>query len=178
MAEEKAILYKTHPGHFKKEFRKAFWQIFLLGFGFIEISKLRRRIKNTAYRVFNDRIELKDPALELDEVIRIEDLLKVRRTQSADQSKYGLCDLHLETAEKKLVMTGIEKGEQLEDVLYIAIEKNKRRKAMQERAKGDYTDFRVGGLENMNDLVGMWQQGLISDEDFEAEQRKNRNQPN
>lgn len=29
-----------------------------------------------------------------------------------------------------------------------------------------------GTLEPMNDLVGMWQQGLISDEDFESEKRK------
>jgi len=30
----------------------------------------------------------------------------------------------------------------------------------------------AGTLEPMNDLVGMWQQGLISDEDFESEKRK------
>lgn len=175
MASEKAVQYSTHPDHYYKIFQKAKWQTLLFGYGFFVMQKLKKQLSEVSYQVFNDRIVLKDPSQNLDKSLRIEDLVSVRRTQSLEQSRFGLSDLHLKTEQESAVMVGIEKGEQLEDVLIIAIEKEKRRKAMQERAKGDYTEFRVGGLENMNDLVGMWQQGLISDEDFEAEQRKNRN---
>lgn len=177
MSAEKAIRYTTHPNHFHKAFKKAKWQMLLFGYGFFVMQKLNKQLAAVSYKVFDDRIELVDPSQNLNTTLRIQDLVAVKRTQSPNQSKFGLCDLHLQTDKETAVMVGIEKGEQLEDVLIIAIEKEKRRKAMQERAKGDYTEFRIGGLENMNDLVGMWQQGLISDEDFEAEQRKNRNRP-
>lgn len=177
MSSEKAVLYKTDRNHLRKEFKKAGWLTLLFGYGFLVMRKLNKQLEDTYYKVYDDRIVLKDPSQQLDTVIKVEDLTSVKRTQSPEQSRFGLCDLHLHTKNQKAVMLGIKMGEQLEDVLYIAIEKEKRRKAMQERAKGDYTDYRIGGLENMNDLVGMWQQGLISDEDFQAEQRKNKNRP-
>ncbi|AXJ01503.1 PH domain-containing protein [Cyclonatronum proteinivorum] len=177
MSAEKAVRYKTHRNYYHREFRKAAWQTLLFGYGFFQIRKLNKQLESTSYDVFNDRIVMKDPAQNVDTTIEIKDLTSVKCIHQPGHSKFGIADLALTTSTETVTMRGIENADQLEDVLIIAIEKEKRRKAMQERAKGDYNHFRVGGLENMNDLVGMWQQGLISDEDFEAEQRKNKNKP-
>jgi len=170
MTQEKSITYQTNRKNYQSEYVRAWLLLPVFGYGFLKLHKLNKKVKAGTYRIFNDRIEAGEG--EATKTIYINKLEKVERIQSEEQRKYKLSDLILYTETEQLKLVGIRQAEQIEDVLYVAIEKKKQRKALQKKAKGDYTEYKIGGLEQMNNLVGMWQQGLISNEDFEREQKK------
>lgn len=166
MSPDKHIKYQTSRNNFKKEYKNAWLLTPLFGYGFIKLKELNQRVAKGVYKVFNDRIE------HADTTILIRNLVSVNRWQSKKQKVFGLSNLTISTDNASLTMIGIENGEFLEDVLIAAIQQEKERQKLRSKAKGDYGQFKPGGLEEMNNLVGMWQQGLISDEDYDREKAK------
>lgn len=166
---EKVIQYQTHWKQYYREYLKAWALIPVLGAGFFKLKKLNGRLEKKVYRIFNDRIELGkgEDAITL----YISDLRKVKKEQSAEQRKYGLADVIVGNESQTYRLEGLEHADALEDVLYIAIKTEEKRRALEEKAKGDH-DIDPGGLDQMNYLTGLWQQGMISEEDFEKERKK------
>lgn len=167
--QEKRIQYKTHWKQYYREYVKAWALIPIFGLGFFRLKTLNEKLESMVYRIYNDRIEIGkgDDAITL----RISDLRNVKKEQTADQRKYGLADLLLTTEAQTYRLEGLEQAGALEDVLYIAIKTEEKKQALEEKAKGDH-HIDPGGLDQMNYLTGLWQQGMISDEDFEKERAK------
>ena len=167
--QEKVIRYQTHEEQFRREFWKARALVPLFGLGIIKLKKLRQKLDSMVYKVYNDRIEIGTPP-EVTTVF-INDLRKVKKEYTPEQRKYGLADVLLTTDTRTYRLVGLKQAGALEDVLYIAIKTEEERRKLQEKAKGDH-ELDPGGLDQMNYLTGLWQQGMISDEDFEQEQAK------
>lgn len=173
MQKEKVAIYKTEKTAFRSAYIIAYCCIPLLGLGFYLLYRLQKRIENSAVRFFDDRIE----ALNNDSVVKIymKDLQKVSKSSTKKQKKYKLADVVVESENQRIICAGIKESDadHLENVLTLAIDAEKKRRALQERANVQVDkNIKLGALEHMNSLVGMWQQGLISDEDFHKEKAK------
>ena len=166
---EKVIQYQTHWKQYHKEFVKAWALIPLFGAGLFKLKKLNERLEKKVYRIYNDRIEVGKGSDAI--TLPIPDLRKVKKEQSPEQRKYGLADVLVSNENQTYRMEGLEHADALEDVLYIAIKTEEKRRELEKKAEGDH-HIDPGGLDQMNYLTGLWQQGMISDEDFEIEQKK------
>ena len=169
MNTEKAVRYETNWKNYYARFITGYALIPLFGLGLLLLKKWKQELKDSATRIFNDRIEHPSGTLPITQ------LESVRLEATEKQQKQDLTDVVIKSDSKQITIIGITKqdAQQLEDVLLLAIKAEKDRQRMAARAKLSYSDdYKLGGLEHMNSLVGLWQQGLISDEDFEIEQKK------
>lgn len=163
MSAKRFVTYKTHKDNFKREYSRAWLQTLLLGYGFLKLKELNDKVKEGIYKVYNDRIDHGSRS------ILIKDLKSVKKKQTKEQKQFGLADLVVKTQAESLTLIGISGADKLEDVLIAAIKQEEERRKLKEKAKGDYQHFKPGGLEEMNNLVGMWQQGLLTDEEFDRQ---------
>lgn len=166
---EKVIEYQTHWKQYYSEFVKAWALIPLFGAGFFKLKKLNKRLAGMVYRIYNDRIEIGKGEDVI--ILPIPDLRKVKKEQSPEQRKHGLADVLVSNESQTYRLEGLQHADALEDVLFIAIKTEEKRRELEEKAIGDH-DIDPGGLDQMNYLTGLWQQGMISEEDFEIEQKK------
>ncbi len=170
MPEEKAISYQTHWKNYYKDYVIAWTLIPLLGAGFFLLAKLRKRLNKQTYTIYNDRVETGKG--DHFNAVYFAELRDVSLSQTESQKKHGLSDVTLKTDDGNYKLAGLEQGKEIEDVLYIAMASEKRKRELREKAKGDFQNYKPGGLEQVNNLVGLWQQGMITDEEFEREKKK------
>lgn len=140
------------------------------GVGIIIFSYYLRRLSSREYRIGNDVIEILGP--EGTKRIRLEEITSIDLTRSATERWFDLGTLHLHTQTEETSLIGILSPIGVKEALEEAVSKEGKRREMKVKAHGDYTDIKIGGLQSMDELVGLWQQGLISEEDFERERRK------
>lgn len=70
------------------------------------------------------------------------------------------------------ILDGLVEPEKLRSALDLAIQQERKHRE-QKKDVEDYTPpYSPGTLDPMNELVGLWQQGLITDEQFEEEKKK------
>lgn len=169
MKKEKAIRYRTEKNALKKDFIKAWLLVPLFGLGLKKLKALNKQLDDSEVLVYDDKIVAKNGT------ITISELSGVRLVPTDELKKNGLNSVEFTSKDLVITLFGIPESDAqlLEDTFLLAIRHEAERKKLQERSKGDYADeFHIGGLEHMNSLVGLWQQGLISDEDFFTEQKK------
>jgi len=169
MEKEKAISYRTEKSVFQKEFLKAWLLVPFFGLGYFRLKRLHQQIDDSEVLVYNDRIVAKEGT------ILISELKEVRVVSSPEVQKLKLCSVNLASEKQSITIFAIpyNEAEHLGNALSLAMKHEAEKRKLEERSKGDYADtFHIGGLEHMNSLVGLWQQGLISDEDFFTEQKK------
>ncbi len=171
MSAEKFVEYQTEKDFFKDEYRKAWLMTPLLGFGFLKLVELNKKVDSLRYRVYNDKITT--VVNQQEKTILFENLKTIVKKSDSNLDRMGIATIIVEDLEGNTIeMKGIKGADKLEKALIVALETEKKKRALKEKAKGDYDNYKIGGLEHMNSLVGMWQQGLISDEDFRKEQEK------
>jgi len=165
-------IYTLKP-HWKYNLLPYFFSIILLpvaGIGIILYWYYKKRISGKEYQISNNSVTVIDHGVKKTlDIIDIESL-SITRTWSEGKSNLGT--LHIAGSGTNLTLIGIEAVEDIKDALEIAIANERQRQSLEEKAKGDFPEVKVGGLEQMNQLVGLWQQGLISNEDFEKEKDK------
>lgn len=90
--------------------------------------------------------------------------------------RFGLQSMVLQTAESgpqgPYVLRGLTGAEATARLVEQAGESERQRMAMRDQAAKEQPTHPSGTLEPMNDLVGLWQQGLITDEDYQRESKK------
>ncbi|HKJ45123.1 MAG TPA: PH domain-containing protein [Balneolales bacterium] len=142
----------------------------VFGLGIIVYWYYKKRIDRKEYQISNDKVtEIDNGDIQSIAIMEIE-ALSVTRTWSEQKGSLGT--LHISGAGKHIALLGIDRVEDIQDALEMAIANEKLRQSQEDKSKSDYPDVKVGGLEQMNNLVGLWQQGLISNEDFEKEKDK------
>lgn len=142
----------------------------VFGIGIIVFWYYWRRISHKEYQISDESVTSIENGVK--KTIAISDIEKLSITQTWSEEKGHLGTLHISGQDKNLTLIGIEEAEDIKEALEIALAKIEQRRAMMEKAQGHHSDIKIGGLEQMNQLVGLWQQGLISDEDFEKEKDK------
>jgi len=140
-----------------------------IGIGIIGLYFVRKRHKRLTYKVTDDRISsIGQKYRQNMDLVNIE-FIKIRRSWL--QKKLGIGDLILHTAGSSMDLVGMEKPGELkrmiEQAVKVRLERLKPSKQEQRRAP----DTQPGSMEKMNYLTGLWQQGLLSDEDFDNEKK-------
>ncbi|MCH8569117.1 MAG: hypothetical protein LAT67_12660 [Balneolales bacterium] len=173
MKEEKAVVYKTDRNYFYNDFQKAKWLILLFGYGLFERKRLEKKLDSMQYRVYNTKITSGRPGDANYLEIPFNELKSVQLKQSVEHKNHNIADLIFESETGIIIeFLGLKEAKELESVFALVIEKENKRRKLAQKAKGEYENIQPGGLEELNNLVGMWQQGMISDEDYYREEAK------
>lgn len=141
----------------------------LFGIGFVALYFVRKNHQQIVYEISNTQIKRVDEKYEHN--VDLADITRVELIKSWMQQKLSIGTLVLYTSASKMMLEGVEEPEKLKELLEQAIQWEIKRQQEQQKTKTREPDYQPGSMEKMNYLTGLWQQGLISDEDYEKERR-------
>ncbi|MDX1587139.1 MAG: PH domain-containing protein [Balneolaceae bacterium] len=141
----------------------------LFGIGLIALYFTRKKHQSRHYIFTDTQISSKGPRIQRNiDLVNIED---VRIEQNWTMRKLGIGDLILQTSASEMMVRGVENPERLKQILEKAIQAEKFRQKEKEKTKPREPEYDPGSMDKMNYLTGLWQQGLISEEDYEKERK-------
>ncbi|MCW9705821.1 PH domain-containing protein [Fodinibius salsisoli] len=141
----------------------------VFGLGLLGIFWVWKRQNRISYWITDHKITSRD-----DQYQRNVDLLSIQKVEVQQnwlQKKMDVGDLKLHTAASAMTLYGMEQPYQLKGVLQKAIAAEQKRHQQKEQAQPQEPEYDPGSMEKMDYLTGLWQQGLMSDEDFEEERK-------
>lgn len=142
----------------------------LFGIGLIALYFIYRKQHGIRYQVTDRQISSIDQKYLRN--IDLVNITSVKIHQSWLQKKLGVGTLLLKTSASEMKLRGMENPGQLKQILETAIATEQQRTKDQQKQQSREPKFEPGNMEKMNYLTGLWQQGLISNKDFD-EERKN-----
>lgn len=175
----------------EKQFKKSIvlrpdWRVFftsfalgilatpLLGLGLILLRRTWLRWKTEYYEISDSEITLHSESGRQTVPLWLIESCTVDREGLT--GRFGLQTIALQTASRSFseppLMRGLTGAEATARLIEQAADSERQRMAMREQTEREQPTHPSGTLEPMNDLVGLWQQGLISDEDYERERQK------
>lgn len=163
---------ELHPSH-----KRWFWWymlgvllIPLFGLGLVIILRVYQKNRYLSYRVTNQTIKSIDR--EFTEAIDIANITDLDVYQPSFLKFLKVGDLLLKTESRRVVIKGQENPQKLAGMIEHAIKAELKR--LEELNKIEETPEpppTPGTLDRMDYLTGLWQQGLISNEDYEKEKK-------
>jgi hypothetical protein len=99
-------------------------------------------------------------------------ILSTSYSQTKLQKILGIGDIKLQANVSELVLEGIDHPSSLLEKIDTAIAYQKERLKANEKIKPRKATHDPGTLEKLDYLTGLWQQGLINDEDYDSERKK------
>ena len=99
------------------------------------------------------------------------DLADIRQA-TAGKLRFGVGTVKLKTQGREIKLIGLENPAQIALSIEKAVEAELKRMEAEKQTKPRETEYDPGTMDRLEYLTGLWQQGLISDEDFDAEQQK------
>lgn len=141
----------------------------LLGIGLLSLYWVYKRQKKFTYTFSNTQISSQDDKYQRNiDLVNIE---SVSIQQSWLQEKAGVGDIIMKTTATSMTLRGMDNPHTLKNTLEKAISVQKERLMQQQKTKPQQPDRKPGSMERMDYLTGLWQQGLVSDDDFEKEKK-------
>ena len=141
----------------------------LAGIGLIALYFVRKKHKSIRYEFSDEQISSLDSRYRRNiDLVNIE---HVETKQSWLHQKFGIGTIVINTSASEMELVGMENPESLKTILEKAIQAQKDLLKQKERNKPREPEFDPGSMDKMEYLTGLWQQGLISDEDFEKERK-------
>jgi hypothetical protein len=141
----------------------------LLGLGIYIIYKKRKELDGTHYLVTNQTITAVNP--EYSETIDLVNIRSVDIKKRWVDEKFSIGTLVIHTKNRTLKMIGMKNPENLSDMILQAAEAERMRLEELKKKKPKPPEVKPGTRDRMDYLTGLWQQGLISEEDFEKERK-------
>ncbi len=142
----------------------------LLGLGLWIIYRYRQKWLGIRYLVTNTGVihqaDGEETHMPLHEIISCD----VRFDGLA--ARFGLGTIHIRHVNGTQDLAGITDPEPVAVLIERAAESERERMKMREEIEKTRPQHPSGTLERKNELVGLWQQGLISEEDYQRELRK------
>lgn len=163
--------YKLEPSwkHYVIGYLLSILTIPLAGIGLISLYFVRKKHRSRKYIITDTQISSADSKYQRNvDLVNIED---IELEQSWWQRKLGIGNLILKTSASEMTLSGIEDPANLKNILQNAIEAELRRRKEKKKTKPKEPKYSPGSMDKMEYLTGLWQQGLISDEDFEKERK-------
>lgn len=163
----------TFQPDWKDEFTKymaGYALVPVFGIGIIVIRGLRKRQEKISYVISDNDITLKKKDESI--IVNLGSIEEIKVEQTWLEQKFEIGRVLLEANGRIYVLRGIENPSRIEKILLIAIATENDRIRQKEKVKGDFPDLSAGSVDKVNTLVGLWQQGLIDDEEFERERKK------
>lgn len=147
-----------------------FMLIPLFGLGLYLIYRVYKNHQAISYTVTDRQIMAED--LHISENIDLANITDVEIEQRWIDKKFGIGNLTLITKNRELKLIGLENPAQLSNMILKAAEaERKRLQNIKKQATRAKENTKPGSIDKMNYLTGLWQQGLISNEDFENEKK-------
>lgn len=141
----------------------------VFGLGLIAFYFIRKKHRQITFKIANTHITRVDEKFEHNvDLVNIE---KVELQKTWLQRQLGIGTLVLHTSASKMVLEGLEEPKKLKGLLEQAIQTERKRRQEQEKTKAWEPKYQPGSLDKMDYLTGLWQQGLISEDDYENERK-------
>ncbi|WP_020401935.1 hypothetical protein [Gracilimonas tropica] len=151
---------------------KAFFWQYVLGIlltpvllGLYILWRTRSTHKSIRYKITNRRITVIDGHISQNI-----DLADIRQAVPG-ALQFGVGSVTLKTAAREVVLVGLENPSQIAGSIEKAVQAELERLEAEKQAKPRETKYDPGTMDRLDYLTGLWQQGLISDEDFDAERQ-------
>jgi len=141
----------------------------LFGVGLIGLYWVYQRQKTYSYTFSDTQISSKDDKYQRNiDLVNIE---QIEVQQSWLQNKLGVGNIVVHTSASEMVLRGLENPYNLKGMLDKAVAAEKERQQEKQKTKPQEPEHDPGTMERMDYLTGLWQQGLVSDEDYEKEKK-------
>lgn len=168
MTDKKIIL---HPNHAYN----SWWYLVgvllipLFGIGLYLIYRTYSKLKQTQYEITDHTIRALTPGYS--ENMDLAEILSVDVKQRFIDRYFSMGTLVLQTSSRTLEMIGMKNPEQLSSLILQAAKSERKRLEEIKESTPKPVESNPGSMEKINYLTGLWQQGLISNEDFQKEKR-------
>lgn len=167
--EEKSYTLTPSWKHYITGYLLSILAIPLAGIGLIGLYFVRKKHRSKKNIITDTQISSADTKYHRNiDLINIE---KVEVVQGWWQQKLGIGNLVLHTSASEMVISGIENPWNLKNILQKAIYAEVQRQKEKEKTKPKEPEYSPGSMDKMEYLTGLWQQGLISNEDYEKERK-------
>ncbi len=169
MSEKIITLTPSHKSQFWW-YLAGFILIPLFGAGLYLIYRVYKNHNAIIYTVSDRQITAED--LKFSENIDLANINDVDVEQRWIDKNFGIGNLILKTEKRSLKLIGLESPEELSKMIMQAAEAERIRiKKLEAQKQRSKEETKPGSLDKMDYLTGLWQQGLISNEDFEKEKK-------
>ncbi|MFU8858954.1 MAG: PH domain-containing protein [Cyclonatronaceae bacterium] len=164
--------YSLQPDwqHYFIPFVIAMLLIPVLFIGMFIIYYYRTLLMETWYHIGNDRITRS--FRKNHSQIMLSEITDMDVTYNMLHKKFGLGNVHIRGAGKEVILEGVSNPVQLVETIQLAVDQIQLARQTELKPKNDFEDLKTGAADQMNYLVGLWQQGLITNEDYELERKK------
>lgn len=158
--------------------KRWFWSYFfgvllipVLGIGLIVLWVTHSKRKKISYKVTDRQISSTDG--KVSKTIDLANIKTLDVEQNWLDKKFGIGDILLSTEMRSIKLLGQPNPDQLSDMISQAIRAERKRIQELKKSKDKVREEppQPGTLDRIDYLTGLWQQGLISDEDFKKEKK-------
>lgn len=149
-----------------------FWSYFFgilltpLLLGIIMLWKTRKKHKGISYQIKDRLITVVEGKYSQNI-----DLKDIRKAEPGEIS-FGVGNVNLKTQAREIELIGLENPEGIAKSIEKAVEAELRRLESKRQAEPRESKYDPGSMDRLDYLTGLWQQGLVSEEDFEQERKK------
>ncbi|MDI6401109.1 PH domain-containing protein [Balneolaceae bacterium ANBcel3] len=124
----------------------------------------------TSYLISDSEIRILDKGRET--VLQLHEITDCTAISQGLMKRFGLGHIHLRTASESRILLAIKDAKKIASFIGQAAEEERERARIREELERMKPSWPVGTLENKNDLVALWQEGLIREEDYKRELKK------
>ena len=142
----------------------------LLGIGIYIIWRAQKTRKSIRYEIYDRYIVSKDS--KYSQRVDLADISGIDVRRRWIDKKFNTGDLLIGSPVSDMELLGIRDPEETAGLIRHAVAAEKKRLSeMQKSAEPDSVNHNPGTLDKLDYLTGLWQQGLISDDDFKQERK-------
>jgi len=162
----------------KPDWKRWFWGYFFgillipfLGIGIAVLWIVHSRRKSITYIITDRQIEEQNK--KFSQKIDLVNVKTLDVEQNWFDRKFGIGDIKLSTETRSITLLGQSNPEDLSDMISTAIRTERKRiEHLNKKAAKPAEDTPPPGtLDKLDYLTGLWQQGLLSDEDYQKEKK-------
>jgi hypothetical protein len=128
-----------------------------------------RKFHTTGYLISDRAITVRTENTE--ECVDLENIHKSDVEQGWLGRKLGFGDVFLKTNTRTVRLNGLEDPDQISQMILTAAENERQRLAEMNRRKPRKPQHPAGTADRLDYLTGLWQQGLLSNEDYKKEKK-------
>lgn len=171
---QKTIVYQSDWRYHRRLILLGILMIPLYGVGLLLLVAVALKLHSMRYTV--DDTSISWHGFPFSRVVRTAKLDEVESVYTVNQQTFrnhSIASVVIKLHSKEMLyIRGIKGAHELTTALNNIIERIRMQAELKKRAASAESTFKPGSMERLNDLVGLWQQGLITDEEYEREKEK------
>lgn len=137
--------------------------------GLYILYKKISELSHTHYKITDQAITTVNP--EYTETVDIVNINNIKIHQRWIDKQFGTGSLQLVTNTRKVNLVGLENPKNLSDLILKAAEAERYRIEQEKKNERTKMESTPGNLDKLDYLTGLWQQGLISNDDYLREKK-------